>query len=315
MLQRAINSVLTAFNEQSLEIIVVPNGPDQNWHEVQRQYAQDERIRWLPISKSHACAARNHGLENSRGEFVRFLDDDDYLLPEAATQLEEMAALEADISTAPLVTVDNEGKFINTQMPPDTMDFQVAAFLSIAINNMTAGCIFRRTAIDGHRWREDVVLYDDYLWILGLAKTREYSWVRSHTPVGAYVEHDGSRLSRTRRSARNSKPLVAAVIELQRHLFANDRNTLERSHAAATALLTLAHSAFPASPFFLDSTIRKAKGISFTATPLQPIFKKHPWLSEHLLTAEWAMLPPRYLTRGYRRIMWSVGRLLSRWNP
>lgn len=313
-LQRAIDSTVTTFNHQNFEILVVPNGTNKNWQEVQRHYAQEPRIRWLPISRSHACAARNHGLDNCRGEFVRFLDDDDYLFPEAANQLEEMAALGADISTSPLTTVDLHGKFIRTQMPPATTDFQVAALLSITINNMTAGCIFRRTAIDGQRWHEDVVLYDDYLWILGLAQRREYSWVRNDKPVGAYVEHDGSRLSRTKRSAQNSKPLVAAIIELHRHLASNDRSTAERSHAAATALLTHAHSAFPASPLLLDSTIRTAKAIDPGAIPLQPIFERHPWLARHLLPIEWAALAPRYVTRGYRRASWFVGRMLDRMN-
>lgn len=314
LLQRAIDSAVTAFNHQDFEIIVVPNGANKNWQEVQGHYAQDLRIRWLPISKGHACAARNHGLENSRGEYVRFLDDDDYLFQEAATQLEEIASQGADISTAPLATVDSHDKLISTQMLPATIDFQSAALLSIAINNMTAGCIFRREAIARNRWREDVVLYDDYLWILGIAQSREHSWVRSDTPVGAYVEHDGSRLSRTKRSARNSMPLVAAIMELHHHLVAQGRITAERSHAAAAALLTHAHSAFPASPLFLDSTIRKAKAIAPDAMPLHPIFERNPWLAKHLLPIEWAALAPRYVTRGYRRASWFMGRMLERLN-
>lgn len=311
MLVRAIDSALVAAPQGEVEVVVVPNGPHEGWKAVKESYRHDARIRWFPIDHGHACVARNHGLDNASGDYVRFLDDDDYLLPQAAEQLRQLRLAGADVATAPLAITDAVGQLLRLQPLPETEDFVEAALLSIAISNMTTGCIFRRASLNGLRWREDVVLYDDYLWIIAVAQRAEVIWRRGEQPVTAYVEHDGPRLSRVVRSSANSRALLAGIFGMHECLRSEGRNSAGRDRAAANALLTHAHSAFPASPFLLGSTIRRGLAIAPDARPLQPIFKMHRWLGKHLLAFEWIMLSPRYLTRSYRRAIWFVGVLLE----
>lgn len=312
MLERAIDSALAAAYEGDIEVVVVPNGPHRGWVAVQASYQQDARVRWFPIERAHACAARNHGLKSASGEYVRFLDDDDYLLPQAAEQLAQLRLKGADIAVAPLAVADAAGQLQRIQELPVTRDFAEAALLSIAISNMTAGCIFRRASLAGLQWREDMVLYDDYLWIIGVAQCREVRWHRGEQPVAAYVEHAGPRLSRVVRSSASSRSLLAGILDMREQLRSERRITSGRDRAVASALLTHAHSAFPASPFQLGAVIRMALAIDPKARPLQPLFAKHPWLATQLIAVEWGMLLPRYLTRGCRRISWFGGALLGR---
>lgn len=312
MLKRAIDSALVAAPEDDVEVVVVPNGPHRGWVTVQASYLHDARVQWHPIERGQACVARNHGLACASGDYVRFLDDDDYLLPQAAEQLRQLRLTGADVATAPLAIADAVGRLVHTQPLPTTDDFVEAALLSVCINNMTAGCIFRRASLAGLRWREDVVLYDDYLWIIAVAQRAELKWHRSEEPVAAYVEHDGPRLSRVARSTANSRPLLAAILDMNVYLNSECRGGSGRDRAAASALLTHAHSVFPASPFLLGSVIRKALEIAPDARPLQSIFGAHRWLAKHLLAIEWAILPARYLTRSYRRIVWFSGLLRER---
>ncbi|HET8898956.1 MAG TPA: glycosyltransferase [Rhodanobacteraceae bacterium] len=312
LLERAIHSALNAAADNEVEVVVVPNGADTAWRTIAERCRSDARIHWYPMPVAHASAARNAGLAHARGTYVRFLDDDDYLFPAAAGQIDLIESSHADVCSAPLQVISANGRAGTTYALPTAADFTTSALLSIAISGLTQGSVFRRTAVADTRWREDVALYDDYLWLLDLAGDKELRWRQSRPPVGAYVQHDGSRLSRLRRSASNSRPLVAAIVALHAQLRASERLTAERQDAISAALLTHAHSAFPADPGFLGTAIRIAHAIAPDALPLQAIFVEHPWLARNLLATEWALLAPRLLSRGWRRALWTVRAWSSR---
>jgi glycosyltransferase involved in cell wall biosynthesis len=310
---RAISSALDVYKNVDLEILVVPNGQDDTWRAIAEQHGHDPRIQWHYLPAGNACAARNHGLAKAQGKYLRFLDDDDYLLPAAAEQLELIERERLDACSAPLEFTTADGIRRYSIGLPVTDDFVSAAIHSVGIG-LTQGSIFRTSRIREIRWRENVDLYDDYLWMLDVVTATEMTWTKTPAPVCTYVQHDGVRLSRIRRSNRNSRILVDALLHAHRELQAQGRLSPRRNEAVAAALLTHAHSAFPASPVYLSAAIRKAKAIASDAAPLQPIFERHPWLNKHLLLIEWAALAPRYVTRGYRRASWFVGRLLNRLN-
>ncbi|HEY1033350.1 MAG TPA: glycosyltransferase family 2 protein [Pseudoxanthomonas sp.] len=311
LVTRAIASVADVHAGTDVEILVVPNGNDETWKTIAERHSHDPRIRWLYLPAGNASAARNHGLSNAQGKYLRFLDDDDYLLPAAADQLRLIERQDLDVCSAPLENTSTDGSRREALRLPDTSDFVAAAIQSARIS-LTQGSVFKREFILKNRWRENVDLYDDYLWMLDLAASAEAAWASMPIPVCAYVQHHGDRLSRVRRSGANSRLLVEALLQLHHLLERKGRLTPERNVAVATALLTQAHSSFPASPLFLGATIRRATAIAPDARPLQPVFDAYPWLARHLLAVEWTALAPRYLSRGCRRATWSVGRMLER---
>ena len=78
-LRQAIESAL-AQSYSNFEIIVVDDGSTDDTAEVARSYSM---ARYVYQENAGRSAARNTGLEHSRGEFVLFLDADDRLLPRA----------------------------------------------------------------------------------------------------------------------------------------------------------------------------------------------------------------------------------------
>jgi len=84
-LKRAIKSVLEQ-TFQDFEVIVVDdNNPGEiktQTHEIIQDF-NDERLRYAPheINKGNAVA-RNKGINLAKGEYVAFLDDDDFFLPQ-----------------------------------------------------------------------------------------------------------------------------------------------------------------------------------------------------------------------------------------
>ena len=66
------------------EIIVVDDGSTDRSLEIVRQF--DSRIRWETGPNRGGNVARNRLLELAKGEWLQYLDADDYLLPDKITQ-------------------------------------------------------------------------------------------------------------------------------------------------------------------------------------------------------------------------------------
>ena len=85
LLAEAVESAL-AQTYRPLEIVVVDDGSTDGTREMMvelsRKSAEDVSIRFFPRPHLGVSAARQHGLEMARGEYVQFLDSDDLLLPE-----------------------------------------------------------------------------------------------------------------------------------------------------------------------------------------------------------------------------------------
>jgi glycosyltransferase involved in cell wall biosynthesis len=76
-LKQAIESVFSQTYE-NFELIVVNDGSTDNTEEIIKQY-KDERIVYLKHDTNNGpAAARNTGLKKATGEYIAFLDDDDY---------------------------------------------------------------------------------------------------------------------------------------------------------------------------------------------------------------------------------------------
>jgi glycosyltransferase involved in cell wall biosynthesis len=79
VLAECINSVL-AQTFQDFEIIIIDDGSTDNILSVIELY-NDDRIKYVRQENSGGAAARNHGINLSKGDYIAFLDSDDCFLP------------------------------------------------------------------------------------------------------------------------------------------------------------------------------------------------------------------------------------------
>lgn len=143
--RRAIDSVL-AQTWSDRELLVVDDGSTDDTRIVLAGYGA--RLRVLSQDNAGPAAARNHGLREARGEFIAFLDADDWWLP---AKLERQVALmrnRPDVgfcSTTTLVvasTGEPEGDW--PCCAPDSPLPETLFVRSAAISGSTSGVLARR---------------------------------------------------------------------------------------------------------------------------------------------------------------------------
>lgn len=117
-LERAVNSVLT---QDTLgldhEVIVVNDSGDQlppaDWQ-------RSSKVRVITTQKRNRSVARNTGAATAMGEYFHFLDDDDWMLPDAFQYLFETArTLKTAWVYGAFRLVDNEGESITEIYPTE----------------------------------------------------------------------------------------------------------------------------------------------------------------------------------------------------
>lgn len=79
---RAVESILGQ-TWRDFEFIIVDNGSTDQSGQIADSYAsQDDRIRVIHRERGNISAGRNTGLDTARGEYITFIDDDDWAEPD-----------------------------------------------------------------------------------------------------------------------------------------------------------------------------------------------------------------------------------------
>ena len=109
-LQKCIDSIL-AQTFTDFELILVDDGSPDNCPALcDAAAAKDARIRVLHQKNGGLSAARNAGLDVARGEWIGFVDSDDYIAPEMyETLYKAVQSTGADLALCDYVKVDETG--------------------------------------------------------------------------------------------------------------------------------------------------------------------------------------------------------------
>lgn len=108
-LKDCIDSVLSQ-SFKNLEVILVDDGSPDNSGKIADSYAlKDNRVKVIHKKNGGIADARNVGLENATGEYIMFIDSDDFLLQDALKILENKIEKEnADYVIANYINCDEE---------------------------------------------------------------------------------------------------------------------------------------------------------------------------------------------------------------
>jgi glycosyltransferase involved in cell wall biosynthesis len=219
--REAVDSVL-AQRHPDTELVVVDDGSSDGSRALLSAYGP--AIRLIEQDHGGAYRARNAGLAAATGEFVAFLDADDYWHPDCLAKLHgALVAAGADLAYCGWQNVGSGARGREPYVPPDySAGDAVAAFLASCPWPIHAALI-RRAAVQGvGGFAERLVTAEDYdLWLRLLAHGARI--VRVAEVLAFYRWHGTGQLSAVRwrqvRDARRVKrSFVAAHPALVRHL-------------------------------------------------------------------------------------------------
>lgn len=164
-----VNTLNTVFNQtyQDFEVVIVNDGSTDNGIEVIKDSFDDQRVRIIYQKNAGVSAARNRGADESRGEYIAFLDGDDEWHPEYLSTMYELikkyphaglflcAGLihNADGSISYRIASKYEGKkcIINLFENPEVFSHTSGTIVSKSIFNKT------------HRFINGMKKFEDYL--------------------------------------------------------------------------------------------------------------------------------------------------------
>ena len=158
----------------NLEIIVVNDGSEDNLDEVLEKYSG--KIRLITTKNCGAASARNTGLENAGGDFIMFVDSDDYLHPDCIENIiKSQQRTGADIVRFGYRIVYENGSSV---LPDDCFykeeyiekeDFKsklYCYFINGIRLNSVCTALYKRETVSGIRFRSDMKTAEDAVFSL-----------------------------------------------------------------------------------------------------------------------------------------------------
>jgi len=215
-IKKAINSVLTQ-SYKHLEIIIVNDGSIDKTTDIVNALS-DKRIKLISQSNMGLSNARNTGIKASKGEYIAFLDADDYWKPEKLEKQLKLLTQHPEIgfcSTQTRVETP-EGQFINDWLCPD---ISISTLHSIFIQNAAitgsgSGVLVKKELQDLAGFFDESLksLEDIDMWLRYAAHSEYCCLPESLTVITKQPESMSCNLNTMRESAvkvlRNNKKLL-----------------------------------------------------------------------------------------------------------
>lgn len=298
LLERAIESCFYHERREDIEVIVIPNGPDDSWRGAQSKFVTDQRVSFHYQTLGDQSNARNVGIELASGELIRFLDDDDYLFPEVAFRQHcLMESEQLDFCSCNVMCTDQDNSALGELTLPKTTSSIVAA-LSRDRLQLPFSHVYRRSSIGDLRWPVGLRQSEDIVWLVRYAAAMPRRWAKIDACVGAWYQHPGYRQSMNKQSGVVHEPTAEVLLEAHRTLSQQQQWTEELSAVTAEALMELVHRAFPFRPAHWTKIATEALKLYPDARGSAPIYK-YPGLDRiDPRVLLWLLLPKRLATIG-----------------
>lgn len=108
-LRKCIDSIL-AQTYTNYELLLIDDGSPDSCGEICKEYLGDARVSYYRKENGGLSDARNYGIDRARGDYLMFVDSDDYLHPRCLEVLVDLMdqAAEVQISTVCLYHVEED---------------------------------------------------------------------------------------------------------------------------------------------------------------------------------------------------------------
>ena len=209
--ERCLQSVISQTYKGAIECIIVDDcGKDQSMEVVKRVVeSYDGPIQFKILSHEHNCglsAARNTGIYAAAGDWLYFLDSDDWIIPECVESMVKCVEQHPEVEMVYAgikVTKGSQGLSFEKRSLPEYSDDRNwinKALLKRNVLNVTAPNKLARKSfvIENKLFFAEGYIHEDDIWNFEMAKyVSKIAVCRLDTYV--YVIHEGSIMSNTSR--------------------------------------------------------------------------------------------------------------------
>ncbi len=195
-LARCVQSIL-AQTETDFEVILVNDGSRDRSLEICKTFERDERVTVLSQENRGPSAARNFGISRASGEYLAFVDSDDYIEPDYIEKIyASISEYSSDMVFMGFKFEDNaSGEILDTVSLPDAVygKSEFPSVLKTLIDNDIFGyqwCkVVRRSLVadNGIKLDESISLHEDLLFTCECVKRAEKISVVS-APMYHYIK-------------------------------------------------------------------------------------------------------------------------------
>jgi len=307
LLARAINSADAPGYD--VEVIVVVNGNDASAFQLPGLNFNGV-VRVIRLESSGVSNARNCGLDAAKGLLVRFLDDDDYLLPEFAVK-QYALALEsgASIVSGRIKILDESGACYGVSPQIGESD-PYCDLLSASMVVLPLAHVYKASSIKCLRWDVRKNNAEDVDWLHRMARDQEQAWRAIDEIVGVWYQHsDINRLSYVFVNNEATKVSAEAILETNKVLRESGRTNLLRESAAALGLWRCAHKAFYLSPIYWTKIKKISMMLDKQIVNQFPLYRELSLFGITPIFIDWLMIPKRFLNNCWRIVTWRALRV------
>lgn len=175
-LHRCVDSIL-AQSVTDFELLLIDDGSKDISAKICDEYAaMDSRVRVFHKENGGVSSARNVGLDNAKGDYLMFVDSDDYMLPGMCeVMLSTIESKKTDLVVCG--TTETGGGFWRPECDKDYSITQLKEeFVTILHTELLSppwNKIFKRNRIGARRLREDISFGEDLLFNIEYLKSCE----------------------------------------------------------------------------------------------------------------------------------------------
>lgn len=188
--ERCLNSLLNQ-TYQNLEIIVVEDGSIDNSKKVLKKYADNKKIKIIYNKKNCGLSySRNVGLENVTGDYIGYIDSDDYVdLDYYEKLMQAIIDNKAEIAICDMKIVDEE---TNTEVISKCCNSEEFNVYNVVNNGLAASAcnkLFKKELISKYKFAEGKVNEDIAVVIPTLVNAKKIAYANTYY---YYIQRNGS---------------------------------------------------------------------------------------------------------------------------
>ena len=213
VLGKAIESIL-AQTYTNWELIIVDDGSTDNTRDIVSMY-DDNRIRYFYKKNEERSIARNYGVSKANGDYLSFLDDDDYYLPRFFEEFQKKIIKEG-IPVAMIMcdeyTEDEQGKRKLNHIPKRLLDNPVR--LLWEIQSSIRPFVIHKNILKENKFKEDCPYGQDFHLVLRIVLGHTFYYIPLGLSVNVIHENRGTHSKFINNYRHNADMEIACIDNL-----------------------------------------------------------------------------------------------------